>query len=298
MSKWHIPAALERILACLNAEEEPLSWNISKSFEGQFSLRIWISKEASVPAKNSHKGNRESNKHQHPQPVSSPTNVDTNTDSNVKEAVILDNKRPESTVKRKKSPSKIRRDKERRSLWSRKKKLSRQNQRATEKLDEQSDSSTTSVSQTPNSSPELLDTTQLVLESGGTREIITLQEPTERRDLFQLSLECSSIHPDNSTSSVPVLLDSSVAIGNRGTPISYSKPSGEHKQSEACAHTSNSVPVKSARGCVICGKPCCNLCNKCRAVKYCGPKCQKEHQQSQLCAIYCAQMSRFHNLTV
>jgi len=278
----HIPAAFERILQCLHAEKEPLSWNISKSFKGQFSLRIWASQE--VPAF-PNKGRK--SKHSHFSHAFSPTNVDTNTDSKVKNAnaVIPDHKKPESTGKRTKTPSRIRRDKARRASWSLQKKLSRQNLRATERLSEQrrlEQSDPPSDSRSTVSSPERLENIPEVLESDGTLETSTILEPTEKRDLCLVSSprECTNanVHPDNSTSSVPSLSEGNTNLDHSATS-SETEAAGNNTLDDIFSGVCDNCFKEIGPGVTP------RLCTKCKVVKYCSVKCQKKQwtEHKKLC---------------
>ena len=90
-----VPRVFHAVLKCLELESGPVSWSLSKSIDGKVELRI-----RNFPA---------------PKPTGKCPDV-----LNVKE---VESTRPISTKttgKKKKSPSRIERDRERRRLWRRK----------------------------------------------------------------------------------------------------------------------------------------------------------------------------------
>ena len=213
-----VPRVFHAVLKCLELESGPVSWTLSKSFDGKFELRI-----RNFPA---------------PKPTGKCPDV-----LDVKE--VESTTRPISTTtttkttgKKKKSPSRIKRDRERRRLWRRKQRAARQN----------------SVSDEPES---VVTVEHQVCDSGNATD----------QDLP--SRAASGDLPEHSPS-FDVVPEKSNPVTNDSTSVVDSDDKCEPN-----------VPISKFPPdvCVSCGETEGRFftCSKCKAVKYCGVKCQKDN---------------------
>ena len=112
-----IPDVFQRLLDCLEEESSPVSWTLSKSIDGCFSMRI-----LEIPAKQERpcKQTTSEVKLKASGQVVSPSG---NQDS---KPIAAGNK----SARRRKSPAQLKRDRQRRATWRLKQKLSRENRQA------------------------------------------------------------------------------------------------------------------------------------------------------------------------
>ena len=203
-----VPRVFHAVLKCLELESGPVSWTLSKSFDGKFELRI-----RNFPA---------------PKPTGKCPDV-----LDVKEVESTWPISTKTTGKKKKSPSRIKRDKERRRLWRRKQRAARQD----------------SVTVEPES-------VRQVCDSGDT----TAQDLPSRAASGDL--------PEHSPSS-DVVPDKSNLEPNDSTSV---------VDSDDDCEPNDPISKFPPDLCVSCGETEGRFftCSKCKAVKYCGVKCQKD----------------------
>ena len=254
----YIPVAFERILQCLDKEKDAaLSWTLSKSRNGQFSLKFWTSpNEDKIAAKKSRDRTVTSSKHcVRPEPVSL-VNVDPSPDS-VNSEVL---ERPKPIGKRRhKPPSKLNRDRRRLATWKLQQQLSRENRQAAERLLDK-----------PLPDCSLDETPPVVLEKPAA---------PEPKELSKDATGSAVAHPN--TVVFTETADEVVGSPNiTGSSVTNCEPDSSVLDSDDECVSSVSPPLKEVPElCVACGKTEGKLftCSKCKAVKYCGVSCQMEN---------------------
>ena len=122
-----IPDVFQRLLNCLEEELRPVSWTLSKSIDGCFSLRI-----SEIPAEHERVRNVRGTKR--PAPCKQTLTSEVKASGQVVLPSGNLDSNPKSTgnrrARKKKSPAKLKRDRQRRATWRLQQQLSRENRQA------------------------------------------------------------------------------------------------------------------------------------------------------------------------
>ena len=224
-----IPDVFQRLLNCLEEELRPVSWTLSKSSDGCFSLRI-----SEIPAK-----------HERPCKRTLASEVKASESASgqaVSPSGDLDSK-PKSTGSRKarkrKSPAQLKRDRQRRATWRLKQQLSRENRQA--------------AAATAKPAPR---------EPVASEDSVSPESPAESETLDFSQAETVSESVGEGT--LPLPLDSDPpSAGNTAEPVSATTSELDPGGFETCANCGNiggpSVKLSSCSRCKAvkyCGVTC------------------------------------------
>ena len=295
-----IPAGLLRLLRCLKEDiTEPLSWNLQKSKEGCFSLKFWThSFRAENGTKNNTQLRERTGRPRAATPVTEgckstikgvcPPSQDRSRLSGTSPR-ILDPQKSVGSRKRK-SPSRRKRNRQRQAAWRLKKRVSFIKLQAAAKRQVETsttwkphghdtgsvivDTDTSSPPEPASSGPVL--TQALEKPEGVSQEpVATVEQLPETNQLQESSSTVGTVATAEQSPETNQLQESSSAVGT-GTSTPDGPIVSHLDSARSCADTPPPTS-KAPDHCAACGGTEGRLkaCSACKAVQYCSLVCQK-----------------------